>query len=200
MPRVVLEYKQEARNRIVRVAQDAFAEKGYDQTTMEYIGNRLGVSKGALYLYFKSKEELFETICETRQRTLRQILRASLKEGDLIESSLDFFDAITARHSEYPIGLTFELISEAARNEKLKTILREDYDQRLEILTGFLQEQRSNGLLRDNIDVPFLSANLSALFNGLIIALILGKEVEEVKRTWIDAIRGVLVAVGDSVR
>ncbi|MGZ4904431.1 MAG: TetR/AcrR family transcriptional regulator, partial [Halobacteriota archaeon] len=87
MPRVVPEYKQEARNRIVRVAQDAFAEKGYDQTTMEDIGNHLGVSKGALYLYFKSKEELFETICETRQRTLRQILRASLKEGDLIESS-----------------------------------------------------------------------------------------------------------------
>ncbi len=199
MPKVVPEYKQEARNRIERVAQEAFAEKGYDQTTMEDIGNRLGVSKGALYLYFKSKEELFETICETRQHTLRQMLRASLKKGNLIESSLYFFDAITAQHSEYPIDLTFELIAEAARNERLKTILREDYDQRLEMLTRFLQEQRLNGLLRDDVDVYFLSENLSALFNGLIIALILGKDQEEVKRTWVNAIRGVLMAVGDSV-
>ncbi len=199
MPKVVPEYKQEARNRIVRVAQEAFAEKGYDQTTMEDIGNRLGVSKGALYLYFKSKEELFETICETRQHTLRQMLRASLKKGNLIESSLYFFDAITAQHSEYPIDLTFELIAEAARNERLKTILREDYDQRLEMLTRFLQDQRLNGLLRDDVDVYLLSENLSALFNGLIIALILGKDQEEVKRTWVNAIRGVLMAVGNSV-
>ncbi len=199
MPRVVPEYKQEARNRIVSVAHEAFAEKGYDQTTMEDIGNRLGVSKGALYLYFKSKEELFETICETRQRTLRRMLRASLKEGDLLASSLDFFNAITAQHSEYPIGLTFELISEAARNEKLKTILSEDYDKRLEILAKFLQEQRSNGLLNDYVDVSSLAASLSALFNGLIIALILGKDVELVKRTWVDTVRGVLTALAGSV-
>ncbi len=199
MPRVVPEYKQEARNRIVSVAHEAFAEKGYDQTTMEDIGNRLGVSKGALYLYFKSKEELFETICETRQRTLQRMLRASLKEGDLLASSLDFFNAITAQHSEYPIGLTFELISEAARNEKLKTILREDYDKRLEILAKFLQEQQSSGLLKDYVDVSSLAASLSALFNGLITALILGQDVELVKRTWVDAVRGVLTAIGGPV-
>ncbi len=199
MPRVVPGYKEEAKRRIVSVALDVFAEKGYDQTTMEDIGNRLGVSKGALYLYFKSKEELFETICETRQRTLRRMLRASLKEGDLLASSLDFFNAITAQHSEYPIGLTFELISEAARNEKLKTILSEDYDKRLEILANFLQEQRSNGLLNDYVDVSSLAASLSALFNGLIIALILGKDVELVKRTWVDTVSGVLTALDGSV-
>ncbi len=198
MPRVIPEYKQEARNRIVRVAQEAFADKGYDQTTMEDIGNRLGVSKGALYLYFKSKEELFETLCKTRQRTLRRMLRASLQKGDLIESSIDFFDAVTAQHSDYPISLTFELISEADRSERLKAILREDYDKRLEILAGFLREQRSNGLLRDDVDVPFLSANLSALFNGLMIALILGKEVEQVKEMWVGAVEAVLTAVGNS--
>ncbi len=199
MPRVIPEYKQEARNRIVSVAQEAFAERGYDQTTMEGIGNRLGVSKGALYLYFKSKEELFETICKTRQHTLRQILRASLQKEDLIESSIDFFDAVTAQHSDYPISLTFELISEADRSERLKAILREDYDKRLEILAEFLREQRSQGLLRDDVDVSHLSANLSALFNGLIVALILGKEVEEIKAMWVYAIKGILTAAGGSV-
>jgi len=54
----IVPYKEEARIRILNAAQDAFAEKGYDQTTMEDIAQRIGVSKGALYLYFKNKDEL----------------------------------------------------------------------------------------------------------------------------------------------
>jgi len=54
----IVPYKEEARSRILDAAQDAFAERGYDQTTMGDIAQRVGVSKGALYLYFKNKDEL----------------------------------------------------------------------------------------------------------------------------------------------
>jgi len=63
MPRVVPEYKEEAKNRIVSAANQVFAEKGYRQATMDDVAKKIGVSKGALYLYFASKEELFEAIC-----------------------------------------------------------------------------------------------------------------------------------------
>jgi len=63
MPRVVPEYKEEAKNRIVSAANQVFAEKGYRQATMDDVAKKIGVSKGTLYLYFASKEELFEEIC-----------------------------------------------------------------------------------------------------------------------------------------
>jgi len=60
MPKVVPEYKEEAKSRILDVANKVFAEKGYHEATMDDIAKRLGVSKGAIYLYFSSKEDLFE--------------------------------------------------------------------------------------------------------------------------------------------
>lgn len=44
---------------ILRAAMEIFVERGFAATRLEEIGARAGVSKGTLYLYFSSKEELF---------------------------------------------------------------------------------------------------------------------------------------------
>ena len=57
-PEYSVEYKEEARKRIMEVGIQVFAENGYHQTTMDDVAKELNVSKGTLYLYFNSKEEL----------------------------------------------------------------------------------------------------------------------------------------------
>lgn len=47
------------REAILRAATELFAQRGYAGAEMETIGQAAGVAKGTLYLYFKSKEELF---------------------------------------------------------------------------------------------------------------------------------------------
>ncbi len=47
---------------ITDAALEAFAEKGYAATRVEEVAKRAGVSKGLLYLYFKTKEELFKAV------------------------------------------------------------------------------------------------------------------------------------------
>ena len=49
------------RQAIVDVAIEVFREVGFERATMAMLSRRLGGSKGTLYGYFKSKEELFET-------------------------------------------------------------------------------------------------------------------------------------------
>ena len=105
MSRVVPEYKEAARSRILGAALAAFAEKGYDQTTMDDIAHRLGVSKGTIYLYFASKEELFAKLTESRQSALRQMLRDSLKDGDLLQCSQAFFDTAMDAQDVYSRAL-----------------------------------------------------------------------------------------------
>lgn len=188
MPRVVPGYREEARSRILNAALAAFSEKGYDQATMEDIAHKLGVSKGALYLYFNSKEELFEKITEERQHNLRETLRASLKDGALVEYTKKFFDAVIDQQDKYHISLTFEVISEAARNDALRAILLEDHDKCLRILSEFLHEQQEQGLIRDDVDVHSLSLGISALFNGLLMSRILGIERKQIKGTWMEII------------
>ena len=47
---------------ITEAAFEAFAEKGFAATRVEEVAKRAGVSKGLLYLYFKTKEELFKAV------------------------------------------------------------------------------------------------------------------------------------------
>ncbi len=61
MPKVVPEYKELAKKRIIDAAYSIFYKKGYHNSTMDDIASEVGVSKASLYSYFKSKEELLQT-------------------------------------------------------------------------------------------------------------------------------------------
>ncbi len=54
--------KEDRPQEITAAAFEAFAEKGYAATPVEEVARRAGVSKGLLYLYFKTKEELFKAV------------------------------------------------------------------------------------------------------------------------------------------
>jgi len=55
--------KEETVADILRIAEGLFHEQGYEKTTIQNIAERCGLSKGALYHHFKSKEEVLERIC-----------------------------------------------------------------------------------------------------------------------------------------
>ncbi len=195
MPRVVPGYKEEAKRRIVSVALDVFAEKGYDQTTMEDIGNRLGVSKGALYLYFKSKEELFRAITEQAQDQLREVLSDSFRERDLLKGANAFLDSALSPQYRPNLYLTFEFLSEASRNDELRQILKEDHDNDLAAVRTFLQEQRDQGVIRPDVDIHSLSIGIIGLYYGLRASLIIGDDESDVKRAWVDSIKALICPV-----
>lgn len=57
------ERRKEARpGELLEAALDLFAEKGFAATRSEEVAARAGVSKGTLFLYFQSKEELFKAV------------------------------------------------------------------------------------------------------------------------------------------
>lgn len=56
------------RRQIMDGASRAFLAQGFDAASMGEIARQAGVSKGTLYVYFKSKEELFEAIVEEQCR------------------------------------------------------------------------------------------------------------------------------------
>nr|WP_206155035.1 TetR/AcrR family transcriptional regulator [Clostridium muellerianum] len=55
-------YPEETVKQILDVSLKLFMEKGYEKTTIQDIVNNLGMSKGAIYHHFKSKEEIMDTI------------------------------------------------------------------------------------------------------------------------------------------
>ncbi len=64
MPRVSAAHEEEVRRRIVAAALRVFAEKGFHRATMQDVVRESGLSVGAIYTYFKSKDELFLASCD----------------------------------------------------------------------------------------------------------------------------------------
>ena len=70
MPKVVPEYKEIAKNKIIQAAIKIFSQKGFHKSTMDEIAREVGVSKGTLYTYFKSKEEILKEIWELNNQNI----------------------------------------------------------------------------------------------------------------------------------
>lgn len=57
--------KEDRPAEITEAAFEVFAEKGYDRARVQEVAHRAGVSKGLMYLYFKTKEELFKAVIKS---------------------------------------------------------------------------------------------------------------------------------------
>jgi AcrR family transcriptional regulator len=193
MPKVVPEYKEEAKSRILDAANKVFAEKGYHEATMDDIAKRLGVSKGAIYLYFSSKEDLFEAMCKTAPQAFKEILFSSFgDEANPIQSATQFFDKMLKLSASNP-GLSFEILAEASRNPSLKRILKQNHGEYERVLTGFLAEGRKRKIVGDNLDIRPLANALIALWNGLETLLVSGLPIDEARQAWLEALKAIFM-------
>lgn len=73
------------RESIISSALDLFRHYGYRRTSMEDIARAAAVAKGTLYLYFRSKDELFEAICTSLAKQVTE----SLDEADALDLPLE---------------------------------------------------------------------------------------------------------------
>lgn len=185
MPKVVPEYKQQAREKIMEHALKMFSERGYHRTRMTDIASGMGVSKGAIYEYFPSKEQLFiEAIRhhgEKRGRTVRGFLdRGSLKSM----STAEFFDEMLEMRLGSP-QLSFDLLRETDRNKELRKQFTGLVQEWGHGLVSLIDEVKGRGEIRADIDSQSLSRGILALRDGLYGQLTIGVEENEVRKTWV---------------
>jgi AcrR family transcriptional regulator len=75
------ERSQETRGRILAAAEQSFAERGYDTTSVDTICHAAGVSKGAFYHHFPSKSSVFIALLSTWLGTLDAQLATGRAQG-----------------------------------------------------------------------------------------------------------------------
>jgi len=75
--------KEERPAEITQAALEAFARNGYAATRVDEVAKRAGVSKGLLYLYFKTKEELFKAVIRSAVVPRVDALKMAVTETEL---------------------------------------------------------------------------------------------------------------------
>lgn len=82
--------EQSRKDRILQVCIEEFARNGYEKTSTNTIVKRLGISKGLLFLYFKSKKNLFLYLVEHISKSLTdEFLKRFTDHGTLSINNFD---------------------------------------------------------------------------------------------------------------
>src|ERR671933_2671673 len=114
-PKVTSQYKLDIRERIVRSAIECFSKYGFDRSRMDDIAQAANISKGTVYLYFKSKEDLFYTICENNLKVLKEQLSrlfGTTKENLLYDAE-QLYDNLNKLESSCSSRVFFEIVAES---------------------------------------------------------------------------------------
>jgi AcrR family transcriptional regulator len=196
-PEYSVEYKEEARKRIMEVGVQVFAEKGYHQTTMDNVAKELNVSKGTLYLYFNSKEELLKAITERFQDRQKEILRSWFTEG--LKGNLEVRPASELDQREYHkrkylSRFAFELLSESTRDPSLKKNLMESIEKRRQIIAELIDDLKRKGEIKPKTETRSLSLGLLAFLLGVQALLSLDVNAAEVSLASRESMRAILGA------
>jgi len=191
-PKVTSQYKTEIREKIVDAAIVTFSKHGYDRTKMDDIAETANLSKGTIYLYFKSKEELFYAISENNIKALKEQLSVLFtKSEDLISDSQKFYVNFR-KASEQSDKVFLESIAESSRNQRLQEMLYHQRMKVLDIVTEYLKLQIKKGFFRSDIDVDAVAVGLVSLYDGLSISKIIGISEAQNKKTWNETIKAIL--------
>ena len=143
------------KERIIRACIDEFSEKGYERSSTEGIIRRAGISKGALYEYTSSKEELFLFITNYTYGRLYSYLRARVgKEiqrlpSDILKRLRVISELAIDFYLEFPEFVHFIVrtneISDEPLEEKVKeTFLANFLDLFGDIETGSLRFEKDD--------------------------------------------------------
>ncbi|MCL2317817.1 MAG: TetR/AcrR family transcriptional regulator, partial [Methanomassiliicoccaceae archaeon] len=97
-----LKKSDRTKNEIIEVATDLFIRNSYEYTTIEDILREWGGSKGSLYYYFESKEEILDAVVQTlvdkEEKRIAEIL--SGKELGAVEMLNLFLAACLSRNKQ----------------------------------------------------------------------------------------------------
>lgn len=185
MPKVVPEYKEEAKKRIIAAGIEVMSEKGYGQTTMDDIAAHLGVSKGALYLYFKSKDDLIFESARNMQGQLCGIAMTTFPNSDPLDIWTEILDNFMPQSSKIN-ALYFELIAKAQRDPEIKKMSAKNLIEEIDMIVQQMASLQQRGLIPSDFDPRTIAIALISIFNGLRCMTLLGMEKTQIRQYWIE--------------
>lgn len=167
MPKLKPETQQARRAGLLDAAERCFARSGFHRCTMQDICREAGVSSGALYVYFPSKEALIAGIVERDRAKLAAELADLSNAPDLLSALARLGEHYTVDEPQYKRVLNIEIGCEATRNTAVGEIFhsvdgfcRRSFEQ-------VFERARQDGKIDPKEDSRLLAEVLSLIGDGL---------------------------------
>jgi AcrR family transcriptional regulator len=200
MPKISDEQRQARRDQILAATWRCFFRKGIHATSMEEIIREAELSAGAVYLYYKSKDELILAAISTYMATLRGLLLPIMAKQ---ESSppLEFIHEITSaiekhtRRSEIDLNVVILMCwSEAQTNQQVKALISSLQVNYGAALKEVVRQWQKRGQLNSQGKPDDLAKALLSFFLGFIVQSALVSELDS--KTISRGMRGLMMGIG----
>jgi AcrR family transcriptional regulator len=199
MPKVSGEYLDERRQEIIDAAFRCFARKGFHSTTMRDIYAEAGLSSGAVYHYFRSKEEIIEaSFVMDFERSMPVFERVAAETDPLaaLDELIDFFYA--GLEGAAALGadrVNIQGWGEALHNPRLAAPLREFLERYWELVAGLVRRGQAAGSVDAGVNPEAAAQVVLSSYLGLYLQKAMAPElrVERYKDTVKQLLRGGIV-------
>ena len=150
--------KEQRREEILDAAQRVFFEKGLTTATMDEIAETAELSKGTLYLYYKSKEDLYLAVMMRGMEILLEMLAEVVRSDDSVPNMLirlrDAYTAYFNNHRDYFRMMHF--LQTPQFHKQVDDEMRKNcgmLNRRVwDLVNGILQRGVDEGILRNNLN------------------------------------------------
>jgi TetR/AcrR family transcriptional regulator, transcriptional repressor of aconitase len=184
VPKISDERKTERRQQILAGARRCFAEHGYEGATVVRLEEATGLSRGAIFNYFGSKEELFVELA----------IQDSTRLSDLwVNEGLEAVVREVLELDPAWLGVYLELIRRVRTDVEFRRRIEERQQELKPVNQARIEEAQRNGEFRDDLEPKALGLFVNLVLNGLAIQRAQGDEsppVELVLGLLEDAIGG----------
>ena len=154
---------------ILQTAAEVFAERGYADTTLSELIARSGLTKGAFYFHFASKEQLAFAVLEEKQRQwLEFVSQRVLDKPRAIDQLRALGPALIKLHREDPSAYSAPRLSrDLGRMPELAGTVRAQMRGWIHLVADIISRARRDGDLPSQLDPTALATILVAATDGL---------------------------------
>ncbi len=161
-------------NRILQQAVRLFLEKGYHGTSIDEITRAAGLTKGALYWHFKSKEDLLQRIVSQYEKNAidGMIQTVEKVEGGVVEKFMEhtrFNSAFAVRNRELCISFTTLAAELVGAHHPIEAEIRRIYGKYRDFLAGLVKEGKRQKVFKKDLDPELVALSLLAFFDGVLL-------------------------------
>jgi len=166
--------KENKKNNILRAARKLFFDKGFKAVTVDSIAAKAGVSKGSIYLYFDSKEEIYaQVLIADNIEHHKDLIYFTTKEAPADELLLEFSERYVNNflndNELFRILMTFMLQTEQMNlTPQQNTELIKTTNDNIKFISGILQKGINEGYFLPDIDVRHTQNAIWGMLNGII--------------------------------
>lgn len=189
------------RKSIIEASTRLFAQRGYHGTSVAQIAEATGLTKGALYWYFKGKEDLFLSVLDTIREKWHEGILSKVEVVTGATNKLErLFDATSAMvgSNENPLSMYLFLVSAGAQPEMrdFEEAIQSVYQGYVKIIAEIIRRGQEEGEIKRDVDAESAAVGIIGCLEGVVLQARLhppatiAASISEMKRHFVRSLCG----------